>query len=185
MTRDLNSATETASAADTIQPVLFVKLEFDSGDVNFHSGLGEITWGGDTYTGAGRLGAVNRVDEEGELSRTPITLTLSGIPTDLLSIILNEHYQGRTATVYLGYLDLSTNQLVDDPLILYRGLMDTPSVEQGNTLSISLTVESRFSRWDTPLIRRYNNADQQALYPGDTGMQFVEQTTEKQVIWGQ
>lgn len=185
MTRDINAATETASSADTIQPLLFVKLAFDSGDVNFHSGLGEITWGGDTYTGTGRLGAVERVDEETELARTPITLTLSGIPTDIVAIVLDEYYQGRAATLYLGYLDLTTSQLVDDPIILYRGLMDTPSIEQGSTLTISLAIESRFSKWDTPLVRRYNNADQQAIYPGDTGLQFVEQTTDKQIIWGQ
>ncbi len=185
MTRELNTATENAAAAETIQPIVFVKLAFDGGDVNFHSGLGSITWGGDTYTGTGQLGGINRVDEDSELSRTPITLTLSGLPTEMLAILLNEYYQGRTATIYLGYLDLTTCQLVDDPTILYRGLMDTPNFNQGSTLDISLSVESRFSRWDSPLTRRYNNADQQALYPGDTGLQFVEQTTEKQIVWGQ
>lgn len=185
MTRDINAATQTASESETIQPVLLVRLAFDSGAVKFHSGLGDIAYGGETYTGTGRLGAINRVDEESELSRTPISLTLSGLPTDLLAVVLNEDYQGRTATVYLGYLDLTTNQLVDDPLILYRGLMDTPTIEQGQTMTITLSVESRFSRWDTPLVRRYNNADQQALYPGDTGLQHVEQSTEKQILWGQ
>lgn len=189
MTRDINAATEAASSADVIQPILFVKLAFDSGDVNFHSGIGPITWDGDTYTGAGRFGSINRVDEDSELSRTPITLNLSGLQSgstsELVSALLNEHYQGRTATVYLGYLDTTTGVLVDDPIIIYRGLMDTPAFDQGETLSISLNIESRFSRWDSPLVRRYNNADQQALYPGDTGLQFVEATTEKQIVWGQ
>jgi hypothetical protein len=189
MTRDINAATEAASSAEVIQPILFVKLAFDSGDVNFHSGIGPITWGGDTYTGAGRFGSINRIDEDSELSRTPITLSLSGLQSgstsELVAALLSEHYQGRTATVYLGYLDTASNTLVDDPIIIYRGLMDTPAFDQGETLSISLNIESRFSRWDSPLVRRYNNADQQALYPGDTGLQFVEATTEKQIVWGQ
>ena len=183
MTRDIDIITQNAAAADSIRPVLFVELNFVSGAVRFHSALGPSTWGGNTYTGTGRLGSVSQVEEDSDLSRTPITLTLSGIPTDVLSILQSEHYQGRRATLYLGYLDAS-RQLVADPIILYRGRMDTASVEQGETLMLSMTIESRFAAWDRPLERRYNNADQQSRYPGDTGLQYVEQAVDKEIVWG-
>jgi len=185
VTRTIDVATQAASEADTIQPVYFVKLEFDSADVNFHSQIGDITFAGDTYTGTGRLGGIDQVNEDSELARTPINVTLSGIPTDLVAILLNEQYQSRPATVYLGFLDLTTRVLVADPIVLYRGLMDTPTIQQGPTLSISLSIESRFAQWDRPLSRRYNNADQQARFPGDKGLEFVEQATDKQIPWGQ
>ena len=75
-------------------------------------------------------------------------------------------------------------QLVDDPAIYYKGRMDSPSISQDDTLEIVLTLENRFAAWDRPKIRRYNNADQQALYPGDKGLEFVEQATEKRIVWG-
>jgi hypothetical protein len=184
MTRNISADNQTASQASAIHPVLFVELMFDDGAVRFHSELGDITWGGNTFTGAGRLGSISAVEEESELSRSPLTMTLSGLPTDLLSVLLNQHYQGRQATVYLGYLDLTANQLVDDPFVLHRGRMDTPQVEQGETLSISLSVESRFAAWDRPVSRRYNNADQQSLYPGDRGLEFVESSVDRQIAWG-
>lgn len=183
MTRDLDSATQTASTADAIHPVLFVDLAFDSAHVRFHSELGTLSFGGNDYTGTGRLASIGIVEEDTELARTPITLALSGIPNDILSVVLSEHYQGRQATVYLGYLD-ANRQLVADPGIIYRGLMDTPTIDQGGQLSVTLSVESRFSKWDTPLVRRYNNADQQSRFPGDKGLEFVEQTTDKEVNWG-
>lgn len=185
MTRSIASANETASQAPVIVPVFFVKLEFDSGDVLLHTGLGSITWGGDTYTGAGAIGKITPVDEDSELSRSTVQLTLRGLPTDIVSIVLGEYYQGRTATIYLGYLDQTTLALVADPLIVYRGRMDTATIEQGETLAVTLSVESRFSAWDKPLIRRYNHADQQSRYAGDRGLEFVEQTTEKELVWGQ
>ncbi len=185
MTRDISVANQTASAASTIVPVFFVKLEFDTGDVNLHSQLGEIAWGGDTYTGAGDIGGISPVDEDSELSRSTLQLTLRGLPTDLVSIVGNEHYQGRPATIYLGYLDQTTHVLVSDPLVIYRGRMDVATTEVGETLTVTLAVESRFAAWDRPLVRRYNNADQQGRYPGDKGLEFVEQTTEKQIVWGQ
>lgn len=184
MSRDLDAATATASSADTALPVWFVKLAFDGGEVNLHSRIGTITWGGDDYTGAGGIGGISVVDEDSELARSTLELTLEGLPTDILSTVLNEHYQGRTATVYLGYLDPVTNQLVADPGIIYRGRMDTAKPRQGKTLSVSLTVESRFAAWDRPNVGRYNNADQQARYPGDRGLEFVEQTTDLTIAWG-
>lgn len=185
MTRDISSANQTASTASTIAPVFFVKLEFDAADVNLHTRLGPITWGGDTYTGAGDIGGISAIDEDTELSRSNLQLTLRGLPTDLIAIIANEYYQGRTATIYLGYLNLTTNVLVDDPLVIYRGRMDTASTEQGETLTVTVTVESRFAAWDRPRARRYNDADQQSRYPGDTGMQFIEATVGTQLVWGQ
>lgn len=184
MSRDISTDNQTASQSDTIAPVLFLDLGFDAATVRIHSTVGDIIWGGNTYTGVGRFGNVTAAEEDSELTRTPLTLTLSGIPTDLLSAVAQEYYQGRTATLYLGYLDTTSFALVDDPFILYRGRMDKASFEQGETLTVTLTVESRFAAWDRPLIRRYNNADQQSRYPGDKGLEYVEQSTEKQIAWG-
>ncbi|WP_020474247.1 hypothetical protein [Zavarzinella formosa] len=184
MTRSIDTATEAASQDAAIHPVLFVELLFDSGPVRFHSELGTLAFGGNDFTGTGRLGGISQVDEDTELARTPLTLTLGGIPSDMISVVLNEHYQGRRATLYVGYLDLTTRVLVADPIILYRGRMDTPTVSQGSELNITLNVESRFSAWDRPNVSRYNNADQQARHPGDRGLEYVEQTTDRQINWG-
>lgn len=184
MTRSISNANAAASSAPVIAPVWFVKLEFDDGPVCLHTQLGTLSFGGDEYTGAGDIGAISTMEEDSELSRSTLTLSLSGLPGDIISVVLNEQYQGRNATVFLGYLNPDTMQLVDTPLIVYRGRMDTASTEQGETLSVGLSVESRFAAWDRPLVRRYNNADQQARYPGDRGLEYVEQTAEKQLIWG-
>ena len=164
--------------------MLFVELLFDGGAVRLHSALGPLTVGGNTYTGTGRLGQVSAAEEDSELARTPVTLTLAGLPTDLLAVVLGEDFGGRRATLSLGYLDPVTMQLVADPFVLYRGRMDTVSVEQGDTLSISVAVESRFAAWDRPKERRFNDADQQGRHPGDRFFEFAEQATEKELQWG-
>jgi hypothetical protein len=50
--------------------------------------------------------------------------------------------------------------------------------------SVVKNLESRLVDWERARVRRYNDADQQAEYPGDLGLQFVEQMVEKQLIWG-
>lgn len=184
MTRDISTANQSASAAPVIAPVWFVKLEFDFGNVCLHTQLGTISFDGDDYTGSGDIGGIGQIEEDSELARSPLTLTLRGLPLDIVSIILGEYYQGRKATLYQGYLD-GDMQLVDDPVIIYRGRMDTASTDQGETLGVTLSIESRFASWERPNVRRYNNADQQSRYPGDRGLEFVERSAEKQIFWGQ
>lgn len=185
MSRDISIANQNASSASVILPVYFVALNFGSGNVFLHTQLGTISWGGNDYIGTGGISGISPVDEDTDLARSTLQLTLFGLPDNIISIVLNESFQGRTATIYFGYLNLTTHILVDNPFIVFRGRMDTASVEQGETCSVSLTVESRFAAWDRPLVRRYNNADQQSRFPGDRGLEFVEQTTEKQIVWGQ
>lgn len=182
--RDIAAATLTASQQETIYPVLFAKLEFDSGNVLAHSSLGDLSFGGDTYLGVGKFGEVSSAGEPSDLSRSTLSLTLSNIPGDMGALIFGKDHQGRRATLYLGYLDPDTRQLVADPAIVYRGRMDNGRIKQGKTFTVTVNIESRFAAWDKPLIRRYNDAYQQSVYPGDKGFEFVEQAAERQVVWG-
>ena len=183
-TRDAAAGTITASQASTIHPVVFAKLEFDSGTVAVHSELGDLTFGSVTYTGVGRFGTIGTAEESSDLSRTPITLTMSNIDQAMGSVVLGEYYQGRLATVYLGYLNMTTRALVADPAIIYKGLINNAQIDQGKTFSVTISIESRLAAWERPITRRYNNADQILRYPGDKGMEFVEQAVNKPIIWG-
>lgn len=184
-TRDVAAATLTAAQQELIQPVLLAKLEFDSGAVLAHSRLGDLSFGGDTYLGIGQFGGVSQTQEGSDLSRSSIALTLSNIPGDMGALVLNEYFQGRRATLYLGYIDTTTSQLVAAPAILYRGRMDNARIRQGgDTFTVTVNIENRFAAWDKAAVRRFNNADQQSRYPGDRGFEFVEQAAEKQIVWG-
>jgi len=184
MTRDLDAANLAASQDKIIVPIRLVKLEFDSGDVLVHSRLGNVSFGGDTYLGVGNLGNISVIEEDAELARSTLTLTLSGIPSSMISIVFNENFQGRKATIYDGYLNKDTMQLVADPEISYRGRMDVSNITQGKEIQIAVTVESRLAAWDKPIVRRYNHQDQQTRFPGDTGFQFAEQAASKEIFWG-
>ena len=63
--------------------------------------------------------------------------------------------------------------------------MDTADIQTDKNATITLSVESRFAMWDQPVVRRYNNSDQQSLYPGDTGLQYIEQAVNETIWWGQ
>jgi hypothetical protein len=62
--------------------------------------------------------------------------------------------------------------------------MDTCDLEIGETATITLTIQNRLADWERPRLRRYTDEDQQSVYDGDLGLQFVAQMAEKTIYWG-
>ncbi len=183
MSRDITAPMVTASEAAVARPVLAAELDFASGFVRANSSPYTIVIDGNTYLGVGTLGKISAVQEGSELQAYGITLTLSGIPGELVSIALNEYYQGRSCRVLLALLD-DNHQVIASPTVLWSGRMDTMDIELGDTATISVTAESRLVDWERPRIRRYTSEDQRAAYPGDKGFEFVPQMQEKELVWG-
>jgi hypothetical protein len=184
MSRSLATANLNAVIDDTVYPVLFFEADFSSGFIRCHNLIGTITWNGYDWLGVGVLGGISAIEETGELGRKTVTYTLTGLPNDLISVVLGEQYQGRAANLYIGFLDKVTGVLVSNPYLLDKGRMDTTAIEEGDTLSITLTVENVMSAWQRPQIRRYNNIAQQARFPNDLGLEFVSQAANKEIFWG-
>lgn len=184
MSRGMDSLNEGAVESDHVAPIIFADLDFSSGHVRVHSGIGTIAWGGYDWSGLGAFGTVTGLEEKSELARKTITYNLSGVPNDLIGVVLSEDYQGRSAKVYIGFFDTTTYQLLATPELLDSGLMDVSRIKEGKECSVSITAESRISAWSRPVVRRYTDAEQQAKFAGDKGLEFLSQAAQKEIVWG-
>ena len=163
---------------------LAVALDFTSGMVRVHDGIGSISWGGNTYDGIGTLGGVESVDESVEVIARPLSLTLSGVDTSLVSTAMTETYQNRTVTIYLGFLDEMTNTVVDTPEVSWEGRMNQMSISSSEGgAAIKLTCEHRLRR--EMRIARYTNEDQQLLFSGDRFFDLVTSIKGFVSKWGE
>ena len=184
MARDITGATSAESQKSSgAKPIVFAKLEFDSGDVRVWSGVGDIPFEGEIYSGLGDLGKISPIEEGIEQRAFGISLTLSGIPPSAISLALDEDVQGRDAQVWLGFLD-DDYALIADPVLMFRGRMDTMGIKLGDQGLVTVTAESRLVDWDRPQIRRYTDASQRERFPGDRGFEFVNQAVEREINWG-
>jgi hypothetical protein len=161
-----------------------VALDFTSGMVRVHDGIGTIIWGGNSYEGVGTLGGVEQVDESVEVIARPLSLTLSGVETSLVSTAMTETYQNRTVTIYLGFLDETTNAVIDTPEVSWEGRMNQMSISssEGGAV-IKLTCEHRLRR--EMRIARYTNEDQQLLHSGDRFFDLVTNIKGFVSKWGE
>lgn len=183
MSRDLSAGMVTEVTAQALRPIMLVYFEFDGGDIRLWSGVGDLLWGSDTFTGAGSLMGLSPYEENQALQAQGITVTVSGISSSILSIALAEPYQGRPATIWLGALD-SAGVLISDPYQIFTGFMDVMSItEGGENCDVSVSIENKMITITKTKESRYTGEDQKRKYSGDLGLDFVAFLQDKEIVW--
>lgn len=188
MSRSLSSAMQAVSTADVVRPIFLVRMVFDSGEtpneLNLWSGVGDLTYDSETYTGVGDLLTISPVTETADMQASGINVTLTGVKSSLVAVAKDHEYQGRPLTVMLGAFDTS-GDLVADPTIIFSGFMDIMTIsESGETSTINIAVENKLIAFERARVRRYTAEDQKIDYPTDKGFEFVTAIVEKEIIWG-
>lgn len=184
MARNLTAGTLAELAKSTVKPVIFVEAEFVSGIINVWSGVGQISWDGKSWTGLGRFGGVSAVPESTEVEAQGIVLSLSGIPSDLISKALNDVRPNKPVKIWFGFLNAS-DAVIADPYLSFSGTMDTPEIDEGGeTSTIRIHAESRLVDFNRPRERRWTHEDQQIDYPGDKGFEYVASLQDWNGVWG-
>lgn len=183
MTRGVDSNQQAAVTSDAIAGVAFVQLDF--GTTLYLCSLPfSYPWNNQTWTGTGSLGGISAIQETADLSANGVQLSLSGVDTTLISTALGEQYQGKRAQIWFGPINAATGQLIGTPIRTFVGRIDNMQVDAGETATITLSVESRLADFFRPRISRYTDAEQQARWPGDLGLQYVNSLQDKTINWG-
>lgn len=176
-----------ASAAAFIQPnvsiITFVMMDFTSGIVRTHNGLGTYTWGGQDWIGVGSLGSVSQFEEGADISPYGITLTLSALDADVSGEALNQNYFMRPVSIYIGALS-ADDELLNDPLPIWSGHMDVMTVTAGaENDTITLKCESELAAFDRSSNLKYTDQAQQRFYPGDVFFNFLPKIEGAKIKW--
>jgi hypothetical protein len=186
MSRGATTDFKNAAAAGTVYPALLAYFDFSGGAVRLWNGVGDLSWGGNTYTGAGDLVGVEPVQESAEVRANGLSFRLNGIPSAMVTRILAEGYRGRSCQLWLAlFSSLTTGTPIADPLPLFSGRMDQCNLEDsGDTASITVVAESRLVDLQRPRERRRTDEDQKSLFSGDRGLEYVAGLQDKEILWG-
>lgn len=182
MSRYASGTNETEAAQSAVHVRLLAVLDFSSGIARVHDGVGDIAFGGDTYSGLGTFGGIEEITEDEKVTPTQIKLRLSGVASDTLAPALTETYQGRDITLYWGFLD-ATGAWVATPETLWSGVMDVMRVRLGpQTAEIELVCED--PDYTQPYVRTYTREDHQRDYAGDKFFEYVPKIPGFRSQWG-
>lgn len=183
MARDLTASVITQLQAASVEVGVLFEGEFASGWVRLWSGVGTLSWDGKSWSGVGTLLGISGIDETNEIRASGLTVSLSGVPSDLLSAALGDARSGKTGRVYLAFF--SGGSIVADPILQFEGRLDVPAIEDGpDTATISISYESELIDLERARERRYTPEDQAIDYPGDLGFAYVAALQDAQITWG-
>ena len=199
MTRTVPAALLTALSNPEVEPFYAVKMDFEIvasgtdiygnsftyGPLRLWTGHGDKSILSEVYTGSGNLLTISGLEEVSDLSARGTTLSLSGLPTDIVSYAIKANYQGRDIKIYWGLNGVS------DVVEVFSGYMDKMTIQDdGDSATIQLTAESRLVALERARVRRYTAESHKAvraskgLSGDDTFFDWVTQLQDKQIVWG-
>ena len=205
MSRDLSVNTIENISENVVYPFFATELRFDGNIVRMWTGQGTLVLAdGTEWVGLGQLLNISAIEETSEMSVKGASISLSGIPSNLLSLALSEPYQGRIAKIYFGtFQQGSLLQETSDYILLqdgsrinleststgfnelFSGYMDQMNIEEsGDTATIEMMVENKLIDLERARVARLTSGYQKSVYPGDLGMDFIEDLQDKRISWG-
>jgi len=208
MSRDVTQNVLDELNKDVIYPFFAIELLFDGDEVlRLWTGVGTLVFQDVSWYGTGSLLQIDTIEETSEIAAKGATVTLSGVPSEVLSLALTEPYQGRQAKIYFGTFtqgSLLQEDVITSAYILlqgggkisledrrtelteiFAGYMDQMNIEEAEGGStVQLTIENKLIDLERPRTARFTNAYQKYLYPNDKGLEFVEDLQTKELFWG-
>jgi len=186
MTRALTTATKNELATNDIRPVHLITIGFSTPvnitDCSFPL-TSSISGSSVTYLASDHLIGISDFSEQTDVSKSTITLTLSGAEQTYISVVLNENVINDTVTIFRGFLE-DDNTIVADPFLLYKGSVENFEIQEKETSStLSLSIVSHWADFNKKNGRKTNNVSQQRFFSTDVGMDFSSQTVQD-IKWG-
>lgn len=205
MSRSISNSVLDAIDDDVVYPFYAIELLFDgSQTLRMWTGVGTLVYEGQDWTGTGSLLNIDTVEETSEVAAKGANITLSGVPSTVVSLALSEPYQGRVCNIYFGMLSKGSLEQESGSYILlqdgsrtlltgsltsltsiFSGYMDQMNIEESaETSSIELLVENKLVDLERARVARFTSSYQKSVYPNDKGLDFVESLQDKEIVWG-
>jgi len=183
VTRATTSLFKANAVAASNAPILLFEGDFSGTILRLWNGIGDLAYNGQTYLGNGWMCELSGVQDTNSLDQPTMSLKLSGVPTDLLYMVMNAQ-QNAVGTFYLGFL--SGGSIVADPYAFFVGRLDTITLtESPEEPTMKVDYVSRLVDIDKAKEYRYTPECQKLFDATDKGFDYVAPLADaKTVFWG-
>ena len=186
MTRALTTAIKNELATNDIRPFHLLTIGFST-PVNFTDCsfplTSSISGSSVTYSPSSFIIGVSDFTEEIDVTKSSLTISLSGADQTFISTVLNENVSNDAVSIFRGLL-ADDNSIIADPFLLYKGNIENFAINENTKSSVvNLSVVSHWADFEKKNGRKTNNTSQQRFFSTDVGMDFSSQTV-LDIKWG-
>ena len=186
MSRSLTTAVKNELATNDIRPIHLITIGFGTPvnitDCSFPI-TSSVSGSSVTYSASDFILGVSNFSEETQLSKSSISLNLSGADQTFISTVLNENVVNDSVDIFRAFLN-DSNAVIADPFLLYKGQIEEFSIQETDVESIvALSIVSHWADFEKKSGRKTNNTSQQRFFSSDVGMDFSSETV-LDLKWG-
>ena len=187
--RVYGAGVDAALAKEGIVAVNMILFDFPSGYWGYWMGIGNFSWNGITWRGAGSLIELQFAGEGTDLASRPLTARLravadTALDADTLATIESEAYSQRPVTLYTAYFDRDTRALISVEQE-WAGIVDTfEHVEEDGDHVLVGHFESRSIDYTRRGAAIRSNGQQNLISAGDLFFDYVATVAEKDIYFG-
>lgn len=167
-------------------PVHLVSVHFDAITLYMNDSYKTISFNEVDYLGIGHFMGFSDIEETADVMVSSMTLSLSGVDKIWIANVLDNDYINRIIKIHIAFLDVDSNALIIDPVLIFEGQMDSPTISEdpdAGKSTVSITATNSWVDFTRKTGRHANNEEQQVRYPGDKGFEFASQNIDN-LIWG-
>ena len=183
--RGSTSAFQTEIVKSQSQPIHLIDVVFDDTTHRLTDAFITITYDGNAYSALGYLLNFSVIEETSEILANRLSIQLSGVGSTYINEVLTPDYIDRQVIIRKGFLN-SSNALIADPIIIFDGRMDNPSISENGSdgsATVTITASNQFINFSMINGRYTNNASQQLFYDNDNFFSYASEIN-KDVQWG-
>lgn len=168
------------------------QMDFATSPQRWWLGYGDLLAGGVTYKGTGDTIQIGAMSLTYGMSSGFIRFTIPVASPQMIARCDNQAAEVNARPCRVFYQLFSTEErdgehlgrLIGDPISVFTGRMrDMRSTSSADDRSIELEAYGRMSWQGKPPHGRWTDADQQARFPGDTGLGLLPSLKDKAITW--
>lgn len=161
---------------------LLAEIEHPDGAGRFWSGIGQLAWRGQTWTGSGMLGKITPIKQTSAIAVQEIQFQMSGVDAETASK-LNDNVRNLSGKAWLA--GIWKREVVPDPYLILQSQLDYQQYdvdEDGNAV-LTITARSGFYTLERNIDEAWTTEEQKKLYPNDTGLDLIPGLQNQDIIW--
>lgn len=162
---------------------ILVEIGHPSGTQHLWSGTGTLTYGGQSWRGAGHVAGIGGIEEASELRISEVEAVLTNVPAGE-ALDASVSVKGYKQKIWWAGIT-PERRVVPDPVQISETDLDFTAVrtEQDGTHTVVLRSTGGFFVLEEPSERAWTPEQQALDYPDDTGFDFFAEIEDKELIW--
>lgn len=185
MARILAQATEDQIELNSFVFAHLISINLGGGTVErYTSSPYTVTYNSQDYLSSNLLLNVGGVSQSSSLQNSQLGINISTAEGNYASWMQSKNWFNGDVYYYIAAMSTTPSVIAGNPILVFKGLLSTWSLIEGETPSVELIVDSHWADFERINGRRTNNNSQKQFYPTDDGMEYAADSI-RDMRWGQ